>query len=101
MHHDNDTRAPVTRRGRLRRPPPQRRPLTQEERAAAENILRRPLWPGTLERAVAAAVLRFGEVTERQSTLLLAVGERLAQAEAEAEAGRAAQKRPARVLSGV
>ena len=56
MHYDNDTRAPATRRGRLMRPPPQRRPLTQEERAAAEGILRRPLWTGTLERAVAAAV---------------------------------------------
>jgi len=33
MHYDNDTRAPATRRGRLMRPPPQRRPLTQEERA--------------------------------------------------------------------
>jgi hypothetical protein len=38
-------------------------------------------------------VLRFGEVTERQSTLLLAVGERLAQAEAEAEMRQAAPPR--------
>ena len=71
--------------------PPPRRPLTPEERAAAESILRRPLWTGTLERAVAAAALRVGEVTKRQSTLLIAVGERLAQAEAEAEARQAAR----------
>jgi len=89
MHHD--TRAPATRRGRLRCPPPQRRPLTPQERAAAEGILRRPLWTGTLERAVAAAVLRVGEATKRQSTLLIAVGERLAQAEAEAEGRHAAR----------
>ena len=91
MHHNNDTRAPATRRGKLRRPPPQRRPLTPEERAAAEGILRRPLWTGALERAVAAAVLRVGEATKRQSTLLIAVGERLAQAEAEAEGRHAAR----------
>ena len=91
MHHDNDTRAPATRRGRLRRPPPQRRPLTPQERAAAESILCRPLWTGTLERAVAAAVLRVGEATKRQSMLLIAVGERLAQAEAEAEPRHAAR----------
>ena len=91
MHHNNDTRAPATRRGRPKRPPLQRRPLTPEERAAAEGILRRPLWTATLEGVVAAAVLRFGEVTKRQSTLLLAVGERLAQAEAEAEARQAAR----------
>jgi len=91
MHRGNDTGAPATWRGKPKRPPPQRRPLTQEERAAAEGILRRPLWTGTLERAVAAAVLRVGKVTERQSTLLVAVGERLAQAEAEAEARQAAR----------
>jgi len=91
MHHDNDTRAPATRRGKLRRPPPQRRPLTPEERAAAEGILRRPLWTGALERAVAAAVLRVGEATKRQSNLLIAVGERLAQAEAETKARHAAR----------
>jgi len=91
MHRDNDTRAPATRRGRLRRPPPQRRPLTPQERAAAEGILRRPLWTGALERAVAAAALKGGEATERQSTLLIAVGERLAQAEAEAAARQAAR----------
>jgi len=103
MHHDNDTRAPATRRRRLRRPPLQRRPLTPQERTAAENILRRPLWTGALERAVAAAALRVGEVTERQSTLLIAVGERLAQAEAEAEArqaGDSASVPGSRVLSG-
>ena len=103
MHHNNDTRAPATRRGRPKRPPLQRRPLTPEERAAAESILRRPLWTATLERAVAAAVLRVGEATKRQSTLLIAVGERLAQAEAEAEArqaGDSASVPGSRVLSG-
>jgi hypothetical protein len=84
MHHD--PRAPATRRRRRKRPP-QRRPLTPEERAAAEMILRRPLWTATLERAVAVSVLKGGEATERQSTLLLAVGERLAQAEFEARSG--------------
>jgi hypothetical protein len=65
------------------KPPVPRRPLTPSERAAAEHVTRRPLWTSGRERAVAADALARGAVTDRQSHLLRAVGERLALAEAE------------------